>query len=400
MKTIKTIKIKKGILIAFGEIFLKSEGVRNLFQKKLERNLVFFLKKEKIDFKIHYSRDRIFIETDEIKKVVEIIKNIFGIVWFAESFYFVSEKTFNKTYHKINLNELSKFIDDNYEEWIKKNETFAIRLKLEKNILKENRDKVIKIIAQNIDRKVNLSKPKKEMFIEIRRNGWFIYFKKQKGAGGLPAGSGGKVLSLISGGIDSPVSSYLSAKRGAENMWLHFHSFPLVSKKSIDKIEECVNIFLRYQIGLKIYFVPFSEAQIKIKAIAPAKYRVLLYRRLMLKTAEKIAEKENCSALITGESLGQVSSQTLANLKITEEIVKIPVLRPLIAMDKEEIIKLAKEIDVFEISIKPQEDCCTLFVSKGQTAKGNIEIVKELEKKIGINKMILEIMKKVEIKRY
>ena len=377
--------MKKGILIAFGEIFLKSENVKNIFLKRLIHNLDFFLNKNKIDFKIRSSRQRIFVET-ESSKAKRIIKNVFGIVWFSDCMYF--EKT--------TLNSFSKYIHQNYPEWIEKNQTFAIKLKLENGIIKENKDKVIEKIASKIDRKVNLSKPNKTLFIEIRHNGWFVYFKKNKGAGGLPGSCSGKVLSLISGGIDSPVSSYLSAKRGAENIWIHFHSYPLVSNKSIEKVKEFAKIFIQYQPKIKIYFVPFQKAQIEIKAKVPANYRVLLYRRFMLKIAEKIALEEGCHALITGESLGQVSSQTLPNLEITEEAVKMPVLRPLIGMDKEEIIEIAKQISTFNISIKPQEDCCTLFVPKHQTGKGNLKKVKEYEKKLDISKLTRQIIKEAK----
>lgn len=381
---------KKGILIAYGELFLKSKGVRKLFQKRLINNLRFFLKKERVDFKLSSSRERIFVETEQTKKASRMIKKVFGIAWLAESFFFP----------KTTLREFSGFINRNYLDWIKKGETFAIRLKLEKGILKEGREKIIDRVAEEINRKVNLKKPKREIFIEIRKNGWFLYFKKRKGAGGFPGGSSGKVLSLISGGIDSPAATFLTAKRGAENIWLHFHSFPLVSNLSIEKVKELAKIFLKYQPHLKVYFVPFQKAQLEIKTKAPAKYRILLYRRLMLKIAERIAKKENCQALVTGESLGQVSSQTLPNIKIIEETVKTPVLRPLIGCDKEEIIKLAKKIGTFEISIKPQEDCCTLFVPKHQTAEGRIETIKELEKELDSAEIIREIIKEIKVEHF
>ena len=349
------------------ELFLKSDNVRKIFQRRLINNLRFFLSKEKIDFKIISSRERIFIKTNDLKKASKTIKRVFGIAWLAESFYFSS------------LKELLNFIDKNYQDYIKKGETFAIRIK-------KNR-KIINRIAKNINRKVNLDKPKRELFVENRGKNYFLYFKKIKGAGGFPIGSSGKVLCLMSGGIDSPPASFLTAKRGGENIWLHFHSFPLVSNSSIEKVKELAKVFLKYQPNLKIYFVPFQKAQLEIKAKALANYRVLLYRRLMFKIAEKIAQKENCQALVTGESLGQVSSQTLANIKIIEESVKIPVLRPLIGWDKQEIISLAKKIKTYNISIKPQEDCCTLFVPKHQTAQGNLDIVKKLEKEIKIPRL-------------
>jgi len=340
--------MKQGTLIAFGELFLKSSGVKDLFQQRLINNLRKSFKKAKI----HSFRERIFIEA---KKPMN---KIFGIAWYADCYCFFS------------LKDLA-----DYDFKLKKKETFAIRVK-------KDREKIIKAIASKIPNKVDLNKPDKEIFVEQRNNNWFLYFKKKGGLGGLPLGSSGKVLCLISGGIDSVPAAYLTAKRGAECIWLHFHSFPLVSNSSIEKVEELGEIFKKYQPELKIHNIAFQKAQLEIKAKAPAKYRVILYRRLMLRIAEKIAEKEDCKALVTGESLGQVSSQTLTNIKIIEEAVKIPVLRPLIGFDKEEIIRLAKKIKVYDISIKPQEDCCTLFVPKHQTAQGDLKKVKSIEKKL------------------
>ncbi len=381
--------MKKGILIAFGEIFLKSPGVQRIFKRKLLNNLSFFLKKGNFDFKIHSQRERIFVETKNFKKAKNVIKNVFGISWFAESLFFKNA----------NLKEISDFVAKNYRNWIKKNETFAIRLKKGGEI-KERGKKIIDEIAKNIKRKVDLKRPKREIFVEVRKEGWYFYFKKKKGMGGLPVSSSGKVLTLISGGIDSPVASYWMAKRGAENIWLHFHSFPLVSKSSIEKVKELANVFLNFQPKLKIYLFPFSKIQMEIRTKVLPKYRILLYRRIMLKIAEKIAKKENCSALVTGESLGQVSSQTLPNLQIIEKAVSIPVLRPLIGMDKEEIIKMAKEIGTYRISIKPQEDCCTLFTPKHATAKGNLREIEKIEKTLNVKDLIKEAQKDIEIFEY
>ncbi len=379
---------KRGILIALGELFLKSERVREIFERTLIKNISFFLKKENLNFRIYRLRTRIFVEVNQSRKALTVLKNIFGISWLADSFFF--EKT--------TIKEFSTFLAKNYQNWIKEEETFAIRLK--KEGIKENREEIIDEITKMIKRKVNLSSPKKEIFVEIRKNNWFLYFKKIKSQGGLPVGTSGKVLSFISGGIDSSVAAFLITKRGAESVWLHFHSFPLVSKASIEKIKELAKVFLNYQPHLKIYLIPFQTAQIEIKIKTPTKYRILLYRRLMFKIAEKIAKKENCPALVTGESLAQVSSQTLPNLNIIEKGIKLSILRPLIGIDKEEIINLAKKIKTFQISIKHQEDCCTLFAPKHQTAEGNLKTIKELEKKLKIKKIIQEILEKVEIVKY
>lgn len=373
-------KPKQGYLLAFGELFLKSEGVQKILRQRLVNNLVFFLKKQKVDFRVHESRDRIFIETQGFRKTSRVLKNIFGIVWFSKCFFL----------EKASLSEISSFVKENYKDWVKKDQTFALRLKKDASI-KQKSEQIIDKIARAIPRRVNLDKPNKEIFVELRKQGCFIYFKKQKGLGGLPVGSQGKTLCLISGGIDSPVAAFLMNKRGTENVWIHFHSFPLVSKASIEKTKELGEVFLEYQPKLKIYFVSFGEIQKQIKLKANPKYRVLLYRRAMLRIAQQIAKKQGCQALVTGESLGQVSSQTLNNLWITQQAVKMPILRPLVGMDKKEIIDLARKIKTFEISIKPQEDCCTLFVSKGQTALGKLEEVKRIERGLKIKKPLTEI---------
>jgi thiamine biosynthesis protein ThiI len=386
---IKEISPKKGILLAWGELFLKSPGVREIFKNKLIRNLSFFLRKNKIGFKIYPLRERIFVQVSEQKKAIKIFKNIFGISWFGEALFF----------ERANLKEVSDFVAQNYQTWIKKNETFALRLK-KGNEIQESAQKIIEKIAQKIERKVDLEKPKREIFVEARKEGWFLYFKKRKGAGGLPVGSGGKVLALISGGIDSVVASYLIAKRGAKNFWLHFHSYPLVSNSSIEKVKELAKIFLNYQPDLKIYLIPFSQIQLEIKRKILPKYRILLYRRTMFKIGQEIAKKENCLALVTGESLGQVSSQTLPNLAIIEKAVSLPILRPLIGKDKEEIISLAKKIGSYQISIKPQEDCCSLFTPKHATAQGNLNEVEKMEKKLNLKEGVKKILRKVEILNY
>jgi len=302
------------------------------------------LKKEGIDFRIFSQRERIFVETKEQNKSRKIIKNVFGISWFAKSFFF----------EKARLREVVDFVEQNYKNWIKENETFAIKLKKGSEI-KESSKKIIAEIAKNIKRKVDLEKPKREIFVEARKEGFYLYFKKEKGPGGLPVGASGKVLTLMSGGIDSPVASYLIAKRGAENVWLHFHSFPLVSQKSIEKVKKLAEVFLKFQPRLKVYLFPFSKIQMEIRVKSKPKYRILLYRRAMMKIAENLAKKENCYSLVTGESLGQVSSQTLPNLQIIEKTVSIPILRPLIGMDKEEIINLAKKLEPIKFQFYPKK---------------------------------------------
>jgi thiamine biosynthesis protein ThiI len=316
------------------------------------------------------------------------LKRIFGISFFAPSLFFEGKE-------KELLENISSFLKNNFKKIIKKNETFALRLKKEKNLL-FSREKIIQEITKYVKRRVDLKKPKKEIFVELRKNYAFLYFKKIKGQGGLPFGSEGRVLSLVSGGIDSPVASFLMLKKGCENVWVHFHSFPLTSKSSILKVRELAKIFLNFQPSLLVYFCPLGRLQMKLRQIIPSKYLVIFYRKFMLRISKEIAKKENCFALLTGESLGQVSSQTLHNLKIIEEKINFPILRPLIEKDKEEIVKIAKKIKTFQISIQPQEDCCTLFTPKHSSAKANLRNIKKLEKKIDFKKEIKAVLKETK----
>ena len=231
---------KKGVLIAVGELFLKSEGVRKIFKRKLSQNIAFFLKKAGLDFKLFSFRGRIFLKTPNPDKAIFAAKKVFGIVWLADALFFPQAK----------LEEILEFVGNNYQQWIKKGESFALRLK--RGDATESREEIIDKIAEKIKRPVDLSRPKREIFIEIRKPGWFLYFGKINGQGGLPGSTAGKVLSLVSGGIDSPAAAFLIARRGAENIWLHFHSFPLVSKASIEKVKELAKIFLNYQSRLMV----------------------------------------------------------------------------------------------------------------------------------------------------
>ena len=207
---------------------------------------------------------------------------------------------------------------------------------------------------------------------------------------------GMKALSLISGGIDSPVSSYLMLRKGVELVYVHFHSFPIVSRTSVYKVMQLVKLLSKYRSPSILYLIPLGEIQTYLRTRVDPRYLIILYRRFMLRIAEKIAEREKASAIVTGESLGQVSSQTLQNLKVIEEAIRIPILRPLIGLDKEEIVDIAKRIGTYEISIKPQEDCCTLFVPKRQITAARLEDIKRIEKDLPIEELVESALKKVE----
>src|SRR3989338_8746016 len=236
--------------------------------------------------------------------------------------------------------------------------------------------------------RVDLTHPELNVYIEILPREAFIYTERFPGQGGLPVGVSGKVLCLISGGIDSPVAAYRIMKRGCSVVYVHFHSYPYLSKTSQEKVQDLTEILNQYQQPVKTYMLPFGDIQKEIVLSVPAKYRVVIYRRMMLRIAERIAGETGALALITGDSLGQVASQTLENITTTENAVTLPVLRPLIGMDKGEIIDQAKRIGTYDISIIPDQDCCQLFIPKNPAVRTTIEEIERVEKALDIPRLI------------
>ena len=235
---------------------------------------------------------------------------------------------------------------------------------------------------------VDLTHPGLTVRIEaIPREAW-VYVEKMPGPGGLPVGSLGRAAALLSGGIDSPLAAWRIMKRGCEVVFVHFHGAPYLSRASAEKALDLARVLNGYQLGSRLYMVPFGSLQKDIVLAARPEHRVVLYRRFMARIGERIAEFENARALVTGESLGQVASQTLQNLAAIEDAVQIPILRPLIGMDKEEIIEQAKGIDTFDISIEPDQDCCSLFVPKHPAIRSNARHLRGLESRLNVNDMI------------
>jgi thiamine biosynthesis protein ThiI len=234
------------------------------------------------------------------------------------------------------------------------------------------------------DTRVNLNHPDLTVHIELIPRRTLIYLEKEPGAGGLPLGMSGRLLSLLSGGLDSPVAAYRMMKRGCQVDFIHFHSYPFMDRRSQDKARCLARILTRHQYQARLFLVPFGEIQQHIVGTAPPPYRVVLYRRCMVRIAEALARKEGATALVTGESLGQVASQTLQNLHVIASAAALPVLRPLIGMDKAEIMQEAQAIGTFATSVLPDQDCCTLFVPRHPSTKA-------LPARIGAAEMALDI---------
>lgn len=229
-------------------------------------------------------------------------------------------------------------------------------------------------------KKVRLRSPELTISIELLSREAYVAVNREPGPGGLPTGISGKVACLISGGIDSPVAAYRMMKRGCKALFVHFHGRPYLGRASEEKVRELVETLTPYQLYSRLYLVPFGEIQRQIVLSAPAAYRIVLYRRMMIRIAEELACRERCWALVTGDSLGQVASQTPENLDVVGEAAQLPLLRPLIGMDKIEITEQAQRIGTFETSIEPDQDCCRLFVPLHPSTKSSRDAIRKIER--------------------
>lgn len=382
------------ILIHYGEIGLK-KGNRAFFERKLAENIKTALK-DCGDFLVKREIGRITAEskTEDAKlKIDEItgrLKKVFGIAHFS----FVCEHTIADTENmELIVRKLCEKIYSIYKDKKRDalNKTFKIKTqRSDKNFpltSQELNEQIGDFIITKTGMKVDLENPDLTIFVEITRKVAYVYFEKIKGPRGLPVGTSGKILTLISSGIDSPVAAWYLMKRGAWTDFVHFHSYPQTSKASIDNVKEIVGRLNEWQNGsCKLFLVPLLDIQKDIIEKAPEDYRVIMYRYFMLILAEKLALDNGCKALVTGESLGQVASQTIDNICVLDGFAGMPVFRPLIGMDKEEIINKAKNIGTYDISIRPYGDCCSFFVPEHPVTKARsdtiLNIVQKIDKKI------------------
>lgn len=246
--------------------------------------------------------------------------------------------------------------------------------------------------------KVDVRNPQVCLHVDVRRDKAYIYRKKIQGYGGLPLGTNGKGMLLLSGGIDSPVAGWMMAKRGMSIEAIHFHSYPYTSRRAQEKVEELARQISIYCGDFKLHIVNLLPVQEEIIKTCPEEETTILVRRFMMKIAEKVGEQTRAKTLITGESLGQVASQTTESIVCTDQSVAMPVLRPLIAMDKVDIMDVAKKIGTYETSILPYEDCCTIFLPKHPVTRPKLESILHSEEKLNVDKLVAEAMKNVQIK--
>jgi len=249
-------------------------------------------------------------------------------------------------------------------------------------------------------KKVNLTNPDLTVHIELMARQSYVSVQKEAGPGGMPTGVSGKVACLLSGGIDSPVAAYRMLKRGCKATFVHFHGRPFVTRASEEKVREIAELLTWYQLYSRLYLVPFGEIQRQIVLGAPAPFRVVLYRRMMVRIAEELARRDKCWALVTGDSLGQVASQTPENLSVVEDAAQLPLLRPLIGMDKSEITEQAQRIGTFEISIEPDQDCCTLFVPPHPSTRTSLDHIRKVERGLEIDSLVKQGLERTELAEF
>lgn len=375
------------VVCHYSEIGLKGKN-RSFFEEKLVKNI----KRVVEEGQVRRISGRILIELKQEvdqEKIRERLKKIPGIAYFAFA------QSCDQDIESINHKAVEILDGKEFKSFRVTTKRSNKRFELNSQQVSE---KVGAAIVEAYDKKVDLEDYDLNLRIEIVEDCVFLYTDRVEGQRGLPVGVSGKVVSLLSGGIDSPVASYYAMRRGLKVVFVHFSSYPFTEQSSVEKAKKIVEILSQFQFDSKLYVVPFSEIQQEILTNCEASFRVILYRRFMFKLAERIAEKENAKGLVTGESVGQVASQTLENMTAAGEVTDLLTLRPLIGMDKEEITSRAKEIGTYETSILPAEDCCQRFIPEHPETKAELTEVREEEQKLNWKTLVEKALEETEVK--
>lgn len=363
-------------LIKYAEIAIKGKN-RHLFEDALIHQIKFALKKCEGKFLITKTQGRIYVEAQsefDYEDTIEQLQHVFGIVGICPMIY-VEDEGFEKLCETV-----IKYVGDVYPD---RHKTFKVHCRrARKNYPREsmevNADLGEVLLHAFPELSVDVHEPEILLNVEIREK-IYIYSKIIPGPGGMPVGTGGKAMLLLSGGIDSPAAGYMIAKRGVKIDAVYFHAPPYTSERAKQKVIDLARLISRYTGPIYLHVINFTDIQLYIHEKCPHEELTIIMRRYMMRIAEHIAEATECLGLITGESIGQVASQTMSSLIATNEVCKLPVYRPLIGFDKEEIVAVAKKIGTFETSIQPYEDCCTIFVAKHPVTKPNVNIIRRHE---------------------
>ena len=375
--------MKEIILIKNGEIVLKGLN-RSTFEDVLIKNLRHAIKPYGSAV-IKKAQSTIYVEPEDgfdLDRALEKVKKVFGIAGFSRALQ--CEKSMDSI-----IAEGVPYLKDILSD----TRTFKVEAKRADKRFPVKSPEIAaemggKLLEAYPHLKVDVKNPQTVVNVEIRDFGAYVHAGQLQGAGGMPTGTSGKAAILISGGIDSPVAAWMMAKRGIELTAVHFASPPYPSLRAEMKVKELLSKVAEYSGAIKLGIVPFTEIQEKISRECPEEYFTLIMRRFMMKIANRLARENGCQALITGESVGQVASQTVYALAVTDAVADMPVFRPCIGMDKEEIVAISRKIDTFDISVQPYEDCCTVFTPKHPRTRPTVDAVEKAESPLDIDELI------------
>ncbi|MBQ6047937.1 MAG: tRNA 4-thiouridine(8) synthase ThiI [Oscillospiraceae bacterium] len=380
------------ILVKLGEIILKGLNRRS-FEQKLMANM-----RKKIapygNFSVYCLQSTVYVEAKDeeadVGAAFEALKKVFGIITLTRAAACEKDK-----------DAITALAREYLKEDLKKAASFKVESKRSDKSFPLTSIELSQYVGGELseafpDIKVEMHDPELTVFIEVRDKAAYVHSSPVKGAGGMPVGSNGKAVSLLSGGIDSPVSTYMIAKRGVKVIPVHFFSFPYTSEAAKEKVLELAHILEDYCGKLTVEIVPFTRIQEEIRDKCPEEYFTLIMRRFMMRIAERIANDYGAKAIVTGENLGQVASQTMEAMASTQSVISMPVLQPLIGMDKEEIIALARKLGTFDTSVLPYEDCCTVFTPRHPRTHPKTEEVEKAESALDVEALVEEALAGIE----
>lgn len=387
--------MKEIILLKNGELALKGLN-RSSFESTLAKNIKRRLK-DCGEFKVIRSQSTITVEPQndefDIEDAVGRISRIFGIAGYERAA--AVEK---------DMNIILKIAPEYLKDALENVKTFKVNAKRSDKQFPLKSPEISCDVGEAIlnafpHLSVDVRNPELTVTVEIRDKFAYIHGDQKKGAGGMPVGTGGRAALLVSGGIDSPVAGWMMAKRGIVLTAIHFASPPFTSPQSEMKVHDLLSQVAKYSGVITLFTVPFTEIQEQIRDNCPEELFTLIMRRFMMRISAEIAKKEDCAALITGESMGQVASQTMLSLACTDAVSDMPVFRPLIGMDKDEIIAISRKIDTFDISIRPFEDCCTVFTPKHPRTRPTVELLEKAEEALCVDELIKTAVDNVKMDR-
>lgn len=383
------------ILLKQGEIVLKGQN-RRFFENKLLANIRRRLRPFG-DFKVYSTQSTVYVEPNgdcDMDGALEAMLMVFGVVGVTRALACEKDKDAIFEAAKKYLSEDMRAAKSFKVEAKRSDKRFPMSsVELSQYVGGLLSDEFPEV-------KVDVHNPELTVHVEVREASAYVHANPLPGAGGMPVGSNGSAVTLLSGGIDSPVSSYMIARRGIHLVPVHFFSFPYTSEQAKEKVLELAKILTGCCGRLAVEIVPFTHIQEEIRANCPEEYFTLIMRRFMMRISDKIAHQNGCKALVTGENLGQVASQTMEALRVTEECVSLPVLRPLIGMDKTDIVQIARKIGTFETSILPYEDCCTVFTPRHPRTKPKLEDVLAVESALDVDALVNEAFNNREIVKF